>query len=332
MPERSPIEQLDLAVDALFAGRPLPELDAEAAPLVDLAPMLRQLPREEFRAQLKSELMKENTMPATAKAPRKRTAKKPAGHPTVVPYIAVVEAREVIDFVKKAFGATGSIMGTGSQGGIHSEYRIGDATLMIGGGEEWRNPDPHPVYLHIYVDDADAAFARAMAAGATSLMKPSDRPYGDREGGVRDVGGNVWWIGQLRNRTRPAEMRDVTLSFAARGAARFIDFLKSAFEADEVLVHEEPAGTVRHAQVRIGDTVVEIGEAHGPWQPMKTTVFLTVPDCEGTYERALRAGAKSVSPPQDTPYGLHMATVSDDFSNTWYITTPPSKKASRGQR
>ena len=69
-------------------------------------------------------------MPATAKALKRQPAKRPSGHPTVVPYIAVLEAREVIEFVKKTFGATGRIMGTGSQGGIHSEYRIGDATQL----------------------------------------------------------------------------------------------------------------------------------------------------------------------------------------------------------
>jgi PhnB protein len=335
MIKRSPIDQLDLAIDALLARKHAAALTGEAAHLAKVASLLRDLPRVEFRAQLASQLSpkkKEKKMPAVAKTRKPQTARKPVGHPTVVPYIAVVEAREVIDFVQKAFGATGSIMGTGSQGGIHSEYRIGDATLMIGGGEEWRNPEPRPVYLHIYVDDADAAYARAIAAGATSLMPPGDRPYGDREAGVRDIGGNTWWIGQLRNRPRPAGMRDVTLAFEVRGAAAFIDFLKAAFAANEVLRHEEPGGTIRHAQVRIGDTCVELGEAHGPWQPMKTTIFLTVPDCEGTYERALRAGATSVSPPQDTPYGLHMATVSDAFENTWYITTPPAPRPSSAKR
>ena len=323
MPERSPIEQLDLAIAALLAGRPLPKVDTEAAQLIELAPMLRELPREEFRAQLKSKLMGGKDMPATARKPKRQAAKEPAGHPTVVPYIAVVEAREVIDFVKKAFGAKGSIMGTGSQGGIHSEYRIGDATLMIGGGREWRNPDPRPAALHIYVDDADETYRRAMAAGATSIYEPGDKPYGDREAGVRDAGGNVWFIGQVRNRTLPHGTRAVTMGFQAHGAAAFVDFLKSAFAAEEAAVHMSPKGVVQHAQIRVGDTVVEIGEAHGTWQPMKSQVFLTVPDCEATYKRAVRAGATSVSPPQDTPYGLHMATVSDAFENTWYITESP---------
>lgn len=321
MPERSPIDQLDLAIDALLAGRPLPELDAETAQLAALASLLRGLPRDEFRAQLKPELMKENDMPATARASKKQPAKQPAGHPTVVPYIAVVEARQVIDFVKKAFGATGKIMGTGSQGGIHSEYRIGDATLMIGGGEEWRNPDPRPAALHVYVDDADATYRRALEAGGTSLSEPRDMDYGDREGSVKDAGGNFWFIGQIRNRPRPDGLRDVTMYFFPRGAAKFIDFLKQAFAAEEI-ERFAPGGTVLHAQVRIGDTCVELGESHGQWQTMKTTVFLTVPDCDAAYERALRAGATSAAAPGDAPYGFRLATVSDAFENTWYITSP----------
>jgi PhnB protein len=328
MPERSPVEQLNLAIEALIARKPLPAVEGEAAPLVELAPLLRDLPRQEFRAQLKSEIMGGKDMPATARTPRKQRTKqptkKPAGHPTVVPYIAVVEAREVIDFIQKTFGATGRIMGTGSQGGIHSEYRIGDATVMIGGGEEWRNPEPRPAALHVYVDDVDATYRRAIEAGATSLREPGDMEYGDREASVRDVGGNSWFIGQIRNRERPEGLRDATMCFFPKGAGRFIDFLKNAFQAEEVGVFA-PQGVVRHGQVRIGDTCVELGEAHGPWQPMTTTIFLTVPDCEKTYERAIRAGATSVSAPQQTPYGLYMATVSDDFQNTWYITTAPKQ-------
>ena len=328
MPERSPIEQLDRAIEALLSGKPQPALKGEAGLLATLAPMLRDLPRQEFREQLKAKLMGGKQMPATARAPRKKatrkTAKQPAGHPTVVPYIAVVEAREVIDFVKTTFGATGRILGTGSQGGIHSEYRIGDATVMIGGGREWRNPDPRPAALHVYVDDVDAAYARAMKAGGISLSEPVVRPYGDYEADVRDVAGNFWWIGQIRNRPRPEGLRDVTMGFFARGARQFIGFLKKAFEAEEVFVHEDQ-GAVRHAQVRIGDTCIELSEAHGPWQPMKTTVFLTMPDCVATYEGAIKAGATSVSEPQKTPYGLYLATVSDDFSNTWYITQAPRK-------
>ena len=321
MPERSPIEQLDRAIDALLARKRQPALKGEAASLAALTPMLRDLPRQEFREQLKSKLMGGKEMPATARVRKKQTAKKPAGHPTVVPYIAVVEAREVIDFVKKTFGATGRIMGTGSQGGIHSEYRIGDATLMIGGGSEWRNPDPypHPAALHVYVDDVDATYRRAMKAGATSLNEPTDREYGDREAGVRDIGGNTWFIGQIRNRPRPEGLRDVTMSLFPKGARKFIEFLKKAFHAEEAGIHAA-GGVVRHAQMLIGDTCVELGEAHGPWQPMRTTIFLTVQDCEETYARAIKAGATSVSEPQQTPYGLYMATVSDGFENTWYIT------------
>jgi uncharacterized glyoxalase superfamily protein PhnB len=321
MPERSPFEQLDLAIDALLAGRPLPEVEDEAVPLVELVPMLRQLPRADFRERLKSELFGGADMAASARVDQQKPATT-AAHPTLVPYIAVVEARQVIDFMQKTFGATGQIMGTGSQGGIHGEYHIGDAKLMIGGGEAWRNPDPRPAALHVYVDDVDAAYRRAIDAGATSLRAPADMEYGDREASVKDAGGNFWFIGKMRNRPRPQGLRDVAMSFFPKGATDFIEFLKKAFQAEEAGVHVE-GGVVRHAQIRIGDTCIELGEAHGEWQPMKTTIFLTVPDCDATYSQALRAGAASVAAPSDTPYGLRLATVNDGFENTWYITSPP---------
>ncbi len=115
--------------------------------------------------------------------------------------------------------------------------------------------------------------------------------------------------------------------FFPREAAKFIEFLKAAFGAQEI-ERFAPSGTVLHAQVRIGDTCVELGEAHGQWQPVKTTIFLSVPDCDAAYQRAVSAGAISVTAPADAPYGFRLATVSDGFENTWYITAPMAAKQS----
>lgn len=210
MPKRSPIDQLDHALQALLApaATPMAGLDREVAELVPVATLLLDLPSPDFHARLKSELERKATMASTTSPSKSATAgsmRNPTGglFPTVVPYICVVEAHEVIEFVQKAFGAEGAILGTGSQGGIHAEYRIGDAKIMIGGGPAWKNPLPRPAALHVYVDDADATYARAIAAGAASLSVPRDMEYGDREASVRDAGGNNWYIGQLRNRPRP---------------------------------------------------------------------------------------------------------------------------------
>ena len=120
----------------------------------------------------------------------------PRGFHTVTPYLVAQDARGLIDFVKQTFGAEGKESGIGSAGGIHAEVRIGDSMLMIGGGAPelaWRG-QPVPTGLHVYVEDADTAYQRALAAGATSIQQPADHDYGERGGSVKDAAGNHWYI------------------------------------------------------------------------------------------------------------------------------------------
>ena len=95
---------------------------------------------------------------------------------TVTPYLVVMDVRREAKFLKDVFGAQGKVYGgLGSKGGFHSEYRIGDSMLMIGGGgkgSEWKGAAV-PASLHVYVEDVDGVYQRAMKAGATS--QGSDR-------------------------------------------------------------------------------------------------------------------------------------------------------------
>jgi uncharacterized glyoxalase superfamily protein PhnB len=100
-----------------------------------------------------------------------------------------------------------------------------------------------------------------------------------------------------------------------------IEFLKPAFGAAEVAVYRlQPDGPVVHAKIKIGDSVLEMGEAHGPYQPMPTMFFLNVDDVAAWYQRAVASGATSISEPADQ-YGDRVAGVTDPFGNTWYIAT-----------
>jgi PhnB protein len=78
---------------------------------------------------------------------------------------------------------------------------------------------------------------------------------------------------------------------------------------------------VHHAQVRIGDSVIGMGEAHGPYQPAPATLHLYVPDADALYDRALRAGATSIQPVAEQPYGDRSGGVTDPFGNRWFIAT-----------
>ena len=125
--------------------------------------------------------------PATAPVPPIRE-----GFHTVTPYLIVRGAEGLVDFVKKAFGATERFRGTGSAGGLHAEVRIGDSMVMIGGSQAM--PSEMPATLYLYVPDVDAAYARALEAGGTSISPPTDHDYGDRGAGVKDPFGNAWYI------------------------------------------------------------------------------------------------------------------------------------------
>jgi PhnB protein len=115
----------------------------------------------------------------------------PDGIRSVNPYLVVDDPRQLVDFLSATFAATASLESTFDGELIHAEVRIGDATVMIGSSRGW---EPATAMLYVYVDDCDAAYARALAAGAESIMEPADMFYGDRHGGVKDPTGNSWWI------------------------------------------------------------------------------------------------------------------------------------------
>lgn len=247
------------------------------------------------------------------------------GFRTVTPYVVVQDVHAEIDFIKNVFGAEGQVYGLGSQGGFHAEYRIGDSMLMIGGGgagSEWRGT-PVPASLHLYVEDVDAVYDRAMQAGATSTHAPIDQPYGDREAGLKDAAGNSWYIATHRGaRYLPEGTTDLMPYLHPKGAPKMIEFLKQAFGAEAMTVHQSPDGVIHHATVMVGTSVIEMGEAHGQWQPMPMHFMLYVDDVDAWYARATKAeGAISMGEPRDQPYGARVGTVKDEFDNVWYISS-----------
>ncbi|MGA8763005.1 MAG: VOC family protein, partial [Candidatus Sulfotelmatobacter sp.] len=118
------------------------------------------------------------------------------GFRTVTPYMIAPDGDALLAFAKNAFGAEETFRAIGGAGGIHGEIRIGDTMLMMGGGIPGKpfNAKPNATALHIYVEDTDAAYRKALAAGAASISKPQDHEYGERGAGVKDPFGNYWYI------------------------------------------------------------------------------------------------------------------------------------------
>ena len=248
----------------------------------------------------------------------------PKGYRTITPYLVAEDAAGLIDFAKKAFGAVETFRAIGSAGGIHAEVRIGDSMLMMGGGGPgltFRGP-ALPTALHVYVEDVDAVHQRAIEAGAVSIQPPEDHVYGERSGSLKDPAGNNWYIATYKGASYiPEGLHSVNVYLHPLRAEPVLSFVKRAFGAVELDKHASPDGVIHHAKVRIGDSVLEMGEAHGPYQPMPSMFYLYVPDVDALYRRALNAGATSISEPADQSYGDRSAGVKDAFGNQWYIAT-----------
>jgi PhnB protein len=99
-------------------------------------------------------------------------------------------------------------------------------------------------------------------------------------------------------------------------------FLTTAFDGTEALCHRAPDHRVMHAEVKIGDSLVMLGQAGGEWQPRGGAQYLWVADVDATYAKALQAGAVSRSAPEDKAYGHRVAEVADPNGITWWIAAP----------
>ena len=120
--------------------------------------------------------------------------------------------------------------------------------------------------------------------------------------------------------------RTVTPYLVVSDADAELAFLKAAFGATELNCQRRPDNTVMHAEITIGDTLVMLGQAGGPWMPRTAALYLWVEDVDATYARALEAGAKFESAPEDKPYGHRNAGVIDRNGVTWWIGAPVKER------
>ena len=246
------------------------------------------------------------------------------GFRRVTPYLVAEDGNALLDFAREVFSAEEMLRVTTPIGGVHGELRIGDSIVMMGGGTPGRKfPGTlQPNALHVYVKDADAVCKKALAAGATLIDELRDQEYGERSASVKDAAGNYWYIATAKGESYvPRGLHNVNPYLHPRRAEPLITFLKRAFDAQEIAKYASPDGVVQHASVRVGDSVIEMGEAHGKYDAMPAMFYLYVPDMEAVYRQALAAGAKSFQEPTDQPYGDRNAGVQDAFGNKWYIAT-----------
>lgn len=139
---------------------------------------------------------------------------KPNEYHTVTPYLMVDGAAQLIEFMIDVLDGTELMRLSGPKGSVgHAEVRVGDSVVMLADAP---NPgDAMPAMLHLYVEDADALYERAIGHGATSLREPTTEFYGDRMAGVRDVLGNKWYFATHVEDIAPEEMARRAAELAA---------------------------------------------------------------------------------------------------------------------
>src|SRR4030081_3373421 len=148
----------------------------------------------------------------------------PDGYPQVTPYLVLDGAADGIEFYKKIFGAQERMRMPGPDGRIgHAELALGDSVIMLADENaqmDVRGPATiggTPVSLHVYVEDSDAVFERAVRAGAKSLHPVEDRFYGDRSGQFEDPFGHRWDVATHVEDVPPEEMAERAKAMMAAG-------------------------------------------------------------------------------------------------------------------
>jgi uncharacterized glyoxalase superfamily protein PhnB len=121
-------------------------------------------------------------------------------YPTISPYLFYKDTAAAMDFLVRAFGFTERLVTKNDDGTLsHVELQLGDGVVMMGTPPNQRSPKDLgqvTVGVYVHVDDVDALYERAKAAGADLEGPPADQPYGVRSFGVRDAEGHQWWFAQ----------------------------------------------------------------------------------------------------------------------------------------
>jgi uncharacterized glyoxalase superfamily protein PhnB len=321
MPDRPLSEQLDQVIDSLLAGtRQQGSPDQTLSALMKIADRLREMPDDGFKTRLSRELQNEF---------RRRTSMNVSTHiepaagefaaiHTITPFICVPDGARLVEFVKATFAAeeTSRHPHHGPDGFV-ANVRIGDSDLLIMGGESMRGQESRAA-LHVYVKDCDATYKRALDAGAVTIGEPADRPYGERSAFVSDPFGNYWFIATRFGDTYTGVgLRHVTPCLLPSKAWPLIEFLKGAFGARVEGPPHEEGGRLRHAFVRLGEAMIEMGEAEEEGS-RPFAFYLHTDNVDAVYHRAIAAGATSVLPPADQPFGDRLAIVVDPAGNSWF--------------
>jgi len=362
MAKISQIEQLNRVVDAVLAHPASARATggAKSQSLARIAAGLRGLPREDFKQRLMADLEGRVQMSSVAKpAVEVRTTAVPRltfkdAAKAIAFYQRAFDAREVFRFEVGGGVAHAEIAIGDSILHLSEEWPEGRRFSAETLGNS-------PVWLSICTADVDAFAATAIAAGMEVKRPIQDQFYGRRDVLLTDPFGYIWNIytvkeemsveemhrrmealpkGPEASKTPPAPkkpavstgvpfkrpgFRAITPYILVPGASQFIEFLKSAFGAEEMGRVPLPNGKIMHAEVKLGDSMIELSDGNEQYAPTPTTIHLTVPDPHVAHRNAVNAGGLSLYEPSMQFFGEFEGGIRDPFGNEWYIT-PQSEK------
>jgi len=139
----------------------------------------------------------------------------PDGFHTVTPFLVVPDVSKLVSFIQQGLGGRCSnVMKSDDGVWRHATVRIGDSLLMLSSGTQLY--EVRPATLHLYVDDVDSLYAKAIDAGAEKIESPTDQFYGDRRAGVRDHWNNHWWIASRVEEVDEADLKAREATFRQR--------------------------------------------------------------------------------------------------------------------
>lgn len=257
------------------------------------------------------------------------------GFRTVTPYLIVRELQPMIEFLQKAFAATLHFQAKGDAGGTHTEMRIGDSMIMIGGGENGTVIEPMPTMIFLYLEDVDGTYQAALAAGATSIMEPTDGAFSEPRGaGIQDISGNQWFFANWQDRpgsppayeeteaAQASDMPDVIPMLSYEDGAAAMDWLAQAFGFQEVTRWLDEEGRLSHGEMLTGSGRIMLASPTPAYESPKhhrehcaaaqawsqvpwvlNGVLVYVDDVDAHYQRAKAAGATILSEPEAGPPG-----------------------------
>ena len=239
----------------------------------------------------------------------------------VMPYLVVRGAAELIDFLVSAFEGREQLRAPRPDGSVlHAEVLIGDSMVELADAG-----DAYPARaatIHLYLPDADAAYARAIKNGATSLYEVADQPWGDRQGCVKDRFDNIWYVATPKGwEPGPEGVRSVQPFLHLREAEKMIPFAEAALGAETLGVAKSDDGKILHATIRIGNGTFEIAEELPEFQAAPYYLHVYVPDADASYAAALRCGGVGIDPPSTKEYGDRAGAFRDPFGNSWFVAT-----------